>query len=264
MDLRQKTLEKIQEKHVTPIPQWQFLLRGYGLWVVSGILVILGSLGVASILYIITKNDWDIYSEIHESKLTHIISTLPYLWLALFAIMLVLLYIDLKHTKHGYKYSGITIVLATFAASVVIGTGLHAAGLGQRLDTAIRETAPRQAHFFNPRLRGLSSPEDGVIMGRISEIDTISSTTIHILIKNPLLEDRWIVIVTEETVLPERGIHIRDHIRALGDEIEAEDDEHEFFLANIILPFNEIKEDFRKRGGPPPRQGRPSSQKNLQ
>ena len=259
MDLKQKTLEKIQEEHITPIPQWQFLLRGYGLWFITGVLVILGSLGVASILYILTKNDWDIYSEIHESKLTHIISTLPYLWLVLFAIMLILLYVDLKHTKHGYKYSGITIVLATFAISVLAGTGLHVAGFGEELDEIIRERTPRHAHIFNPRLKRLSNPEDGVIMGRITQINTISSTTTHILIKNPLLDDDWIVIATETTTLPEQGIQVKDHIRALGESAqggpawggEDEGDEIEYFMADIILPFNKIHKEFKKRGGPP-------------
>lgn len=252
MDITQKTLEKIQEEHVTPIPQWQFLVRGYGLWIISAILVIFGSLGVASMLYIVTKNDWDIYSEIHESKLTHIIATLPYLWLAIFIAMLVFLYIDLRNTKHGYKYSGLTLILSTVVLSVMIGTGLHAVGIGQMLDQAIREAAPRQAFMFNPRLRGLSQPEHGVIMGIVTQIDPISSTTTHILIKNPLLEDRWVVIVAEDTILPPQGIHLRDHIRALGEQIENIGQDEALFLANVILPFNELKEEFRPQGGPPP------------
>ncbi len=278
MDIKDKLLEKIENEHVTPIAQWRFLARGYGLWALSGVLLIFGSLGVASILYILTKNDWDIYSEIHESKLTHIITTLPYLWLALFALMLVLLYVDLKHTKHGYKYNALSLVLGTFAASVLIGGGLHAAGFGEGLDELIREKTPRQAHMFNPRLKGLTDPEHGVIMGRIIQIDTISSTTTHILIKNPLLEDTWIVIATEHTTLPEQGIHLLDHIRALGESAQGgpalggeegeeydENDDVKFFLADIILPFNKIHKEFRKQGGPPPgfRPHKPKPAKSL-
>jgi hypothetical protein len=264
MDIKKTLLEKIETEHVTPISQWKFLVRGYGLWVVSGILLIFGSLGVASVLYIITKNDWDIYSEIHESRLTHIICTLPFLWLALFGIMIVLLYIDLKHTKHGYKYNAIALVLATFAASVCIGGCLHAAGFGEELDELIREKAPRQAHIFNPRMKGLSHPEKGVLMGRVTIIEP-STTTIKIYIENPLLKGTWIVITEESTLLPPQGIKINDRIRVLGEEIEEEGEhEEEYFLAHVILPFNKIDKGFRKGGDPPlPRYPNNPKPKNL-
>ncbi len=271
MDIKKTLLEKIETEHVTPISQWKFLVRGYGLWAISGVLLIFGSLGVASVLYILTKNDWDIYSEIHESKLTHIITTLPFLWLALFVLMLALLYIDVKHTKHGYKYNALSLVLATFAASVFIGGGLHAAGFGEELDELIREKAPRQAHMFNPRIKGLSDPEHGVIMGKITEINQQTSSTTYLIVENPLLEDEWLILVQEDTHVPPRGVAVRQRIRALGEVVELDDDdEHEeeyadaehIFEAHTILPFNTLDREFRERRKPPrPEQHRRDRQK---
>lgn len=253
MDIKNKLLEKIENNEVTPIPTWQFLIRGYGLWVLSGLLLIFGSLSVASVLYILTKNDWDIYLELHESKLMHILITLPYLWLALFLIMLALLYLDIKHTKHGYRYSTLTLLLGTVGLSVVCGGLLHLTGFGQRLDTVLREAVPTQAYLFNPRLRGLSHPEHGVLTGRITAIEHTSSTTLRVLLDNPLLEDTWIIIVQENTALPPQGIRVRDHIRVLGEEIEQREAEEHTFLAHMILPFNTLDKTMRgQRRMPPP------------
>ncbi|EKD67735.1 MAG: hypothetical protein ACD_48C00242G0001, partial [uncultured bacterium] len=77
MAIKQKILDTIKNEHITPIPAWKFFMGTYGLWILSGVLLILGSFGVASIVFLFTKNDWDIYTELSESKFTHIVSTLP-------------------------------------------------------------------------------------------------------------------------------------------------------------------------------------------
>lgn len=258
----QKTLlEKIENNEVTPIPAWQFLIRGYGLWVLSGLLLMFGSLSVASVLYILTKNDWDIYLELHESKLMHILLTLPYLWLLLFIAMLWLLYLDIKHTKHGYRYSALTLVLGTVGLSIVCGGLLHLTGFGQRIDALVREKAPAQAYLFNPRLRGLSRPDHGIITGRVTRIEQTSTSSMRISVDNPLLQSTWLILVQEDTKIPPQGIRIADHIRALGEEIEQDEKSVHIFRAQLILPFNTIdktmKGQHRKLIPPPPPQVRP-------
>jgi len=219
---------------MTPIPAWRFWIQGSGLWVLSGLLLILGAFGVASILYIVTKNDWDIFSEIHESKFTHIISTLPYLWLCLFAIMLVLLYIDIKHTKHGYRYTAFVVVIGVVGASIAFGIGLHLMGFGQKIDSIIATKDPQHAHLFNPRLQALSRPDKGILTGRVTIIE-FTAPTGKIYVENPILGGRWIIIIQPTTILPDDGIRINDRIRALGEDIGDQQ-----FLAHIILPFNTL------------------------
>ncbi|PIR75957.1 MAG: hypothetical protein CO030_01010 [Candidatus Magasanikbacteria bacterium CG_4_9_14_0_2_um_filter_42_11] len=238
MDIKQKILDTIEEKQITPIPAWKFLFRTYGLWILSGFLLVLGSFGVASMVFLFTKNDWDIYNELNESKITHLFSTLPYLWIAIFLLMLVLLYIDIRHTKRGYKYTSLPLVFAALGTSILLGLGLHFIGVGQKIDTLITKTHPGQAHIFNPRLKALSHPEKGILTGRVIIIEATSSSTTRVYVENPLLEGRWIVIVEPTTILPPTGIHLQDRIRALGKETEdVETEEHEF-LAHVILPFN--------------------------
>ncbi len=242
MDIKNKLLKKIETEHVTPIAQWQFLVRGYGLWVLSAALLILGSLGVATLLYILTKNDWDIYSELYESKFTHILSSLPYLWLFLFIFMVLLLYLDVKHTKHGYRYGSLMLILTSMIVSIALGTGLHAIGFGKHVDDLIEKTIPQHAHIFNPRLDKLSHPEKGVVMGRVKIIEP-STTTTKIYIENPRLEGTWLLIVHTTTTLPPNGIHINDRIRALGETTA----ETRTFQARLILPYNTMDHDWRAR-----------------
>ena len=240
MDIKQKILDTIKNEHITPIPAWKFFMGTYGLWILSGVLLILGSFGVASIVFLFTKNDWDIYTELSESKFTHIVSTLPYLWFAIFVIMLILLYVDIRHTKRGYSYTSLPLFFAAFGASILLGFGLHVIGVGQKIDTIITKTDPHYAHMFNPRLRALSQPEKGILMGKVTNIETISSTTTRMYVENPLLEGTWVVIVQPTTILPPSGIQIQDRIRVLGEEIKDVDTaEHQFF-AHIILPFDTL------------------------
>ncbi|OIO19820.1 MAG: hypothetical protein CO029_03540 [Candidatus Magasanikbacteria bacterium CG_4_9_14_0_2_um_filter_41_10] len=245
MNIKQKILDTIKEKQLTPIPAWKFLTRTYGLWVLSSLLLILGSVGVATMVFIFTKNDWDIYNELHESKMIHIVSTLPYLWLAIFLLMLVLLYIDIRHTKRGYKYTSLPLFFAALGTSILLGFCLHVIGVGQKIDTLITQGVPGQAHIFNPRLKGLSHPEKGILTGRVAIIESMSSTTTRVYIENPLLEGTWIVIVKPTTILPPTGIHLQDRIRALGEEMEDNEIEEHQFFAQVILPFNTLSIDPR-------------------
>jgi len=149
--------------------------------------------------------------------------------------MLVLLYIDIRHTKRGYKYTSLPLICAAFGASILLGLGLHFLGAGQKIDTFIMNADPDHAPIFNPRLKSLSRPEKGILTGKIAVIEVSSPTTTRVYVENPLLEGRWVLIVNDETVLPRTGIHLEDRIRALGEQIEAQQ-----FIAHVILPFNKM------------------------
>jgi len=56
-EVTKNTLQKIKKENIKPIPKWQFLLKDSLVWGLFVLNLILGSIGFAIALYLLTNND---------------------------------------------------------------------------------------------------------------------------------------------------------------------------------------------------------------
>lgn len=209
--LDKKIIKAIKEKKLTPRPRWRFLLKNYLIWS-GGILSLLaGSLAFAMIVFMTRNNDWRMYAPISGSLLKFIILTLPYFWLLFLFVFIMVAYFNLKHTKKGYRHSLISIIIGSLILSMLIGGGLYAAGLGQKVDDVLSQRAPFYEKFINKRMGLWFNPDRGLLAGVI--VDKISDSEFKLL---DMKRKEWLVLTDKATTVPGMILETGKPVRLMG------------------------------------------------
>ena len=194
MDIADKTLKTIEEKHITPRARWRFLAKDYFLWVSLGASVVLGALSVSALIFELVEQDWDVYSYFGRNIFTHVIFLMPYLLISLATILTVMAYYNFKYTQKGYHYEIYAVILGSISASLIFGGILYFSGLGSGIHEAFEQvpfydnlTYNKEDVWNNPQLGLLGgeitsakSQNDFVLRdfnGRVWEIKTASDTS---------------------------------------------------------------------------------------
>ena len=163
-------LEKIKKDHIKPKPRWEFLLKNYIIWAGFIITILIGSLATGVMIFMVSHTDWQ-YHLTCTSPAKQILLELPYFWLVLLAIFIILALYNLKHTKKGYKYNPLIIVATSIIVSIIIGSVVYAVGGGERLENIFYQRIPFYQKIIEHRGRMLLRPEEGIIPGVVAEVD---------------------------------------------------------------------------------------------
>lgn len=166
-NLSDKILNKISRKEIKPIPRGFFVLKNYGFWLLAFLFVVIGSLSVSLLSYNIISKDWDIYGRLNESLLGFIISSLPYLWILVSIISIIIVVFNLEHSKNGYRYSPLKFILLSLTISIVLGLAGYGLGLGQKLDDTIGKIFPTYSTVEAQKQRTWNQPSKGLFSGKI-------------------------------------------------------------------------------------------------
>jgi hypothetical protein len=158
-------LDTIKENKIKPKARWTFLLKDYVVWIFGLISLVLGSFSVAIIIYLLKNNDWNIYHEFSGSLFEFVTLVIPYFWILLLFIFILLINYNIKHTKKGYKFTWPVLVGATVIASAVCGTLFFGVGLGRTLDDVLGEHVSFYDRVMNPRVIIWNQPGKGRLGG---------------------------------------------------------------------------------------------------
>lgn len=169
--LKDNVIDKIREDDISPRPKYLFGLRNATMWVIASLATLVGILSVSLITYNLTSQDWDIYSHLNESFLGFLVSTLPYLWIVLMIIMLAIAILNVEHSKKGYKYPPILVVIISLAATLVIGLSVQAFGGGKTLDDFLGKELSSYQTVESQREAVWNQPSKGLFSGTIKSVD---------------------------------------------------------------------------------------------
>lgn len=186
-DLKSQILNKIENESLTPRSRWFFSTQEgmvWALWVGS---VILGALAVAVTLFVLVSRHYALYEATHDSFLTYLVEFIPYLWIAVFAVMAALAVYNLRHTKTGYKYPLWKIFGSSFLLSVIGGFALHLAGVGFMLDHQIGRFTSQYQSQDKLEQRLWQNPEQGRLVGYKMEEDEPVAGVINFMDVNGVL-----------------------------------------------------------------------------
>lgn len=246
-DLSHKVLEKIKKEHIEPKPQWQFLLKNYFVWGVGILALLVGGLVVSVIIYLMLGNDWSVYHLLNHSLFGFIFKTLPYVWLGLLAVFIILVYYDMKHTKKGYRYSLHTIIFVSIFISIALGALLYNIGIGRSLDDILSERAPAFNKIANHQVQFWTDPESGRLAGVIIEIRNE-----HEFLLKDIKRVSWVIINEKANIRPLVRIENGARIKIIGKKMAGDK-----FRAEHILPFGpgramfnrfpELRPEFKER-----------------
>jgi hypothetical protein len=176
--LAKRILTTIQEKHLRPRPRWEFLFKNYFFWALGGLAVVLGALAFSAALFEIENAGWQYFAATHGSFISFFFAAAPFLWVAVLILFVLIGYVNIRHTRRGYRYPLSLIALGAVLTSITLGTSLYAAGLGGSVEESLGDHPP----FYRPVLTAEHSwwlaPAKGLLGGVVVSVasDTASFT----------------------------------------------------------------------------------------
>jgi|GEM_PF-867412 len=170
-DIDKNIIEKIKSGKITKKPKWIFIIERTGLWVllVSTTLICSATFGV--ILFSIVDHDWNMHEIIGKTFFEFLMISMPYFWIILLILLSLLIYIEFKKTKTGYRYMPHIIITAIALLSVILGIFWHFLGVGEVIHEFVSNNIPYYEDFVYNKKDVWSHPEIGLISGRISSIE---------------------------------------------------------------------------------------------
>jgi hypothetical protein len=192
MTLEQDILKKIEQEDIAPKPVWHFWVREVVLWGMIALSIVVGGIAGATSWFRLTQSDLPFHIAAVGKKFSAVLIVLPYAWMLLLAIVLWLAYVQLKHTRHGYRMRLWVIALMCIGGSVAFAAGFHQVDMGRKVDDGLRHVKVYNAAFDRERAFW-NQPEEGRLIGKIQSIETTSTTTM-LLVETPG-KDEWMVVV---------------------------------------------------------------------
>ncbi|MFH1611589.1 MAG: hypothetical protein ABIA83_03235 [Patescibacteria group bacterium] len=232
----QTILDELEKKDIKQIPRWIFITKNVAFWIFWIVFVVFGgSLAVCSVIFHIQFSGWEYYPITHGSLGTFLIDAVPYVWIALFLIFLVVGYENIRHTKRGYRYAFSAVIALSLFASITGGSFLYILGTGRFIDEHIGAHIPfdRKPPGLNKEL--WDGSEKGLLAGTILSVNQDSGQFTLQEFNN----SQWVVDTTqlsdENWSLIEQG----SEIRVVGLPYS---DGDELFVSCFVFPWEDMPE----------------------
>lgn len=226
-----KILDQIEKKHIKPTPKWQFVLMHTAMWMLFAASILLGSIAVSVALFKIVASDWTVVPRLPGGPLI----VLPYVWILILGVMVVVASILFEKTEKGYKHHLWTIGIVSIGLSIVLGSILFAIRLGEGVENGLRDNFKPYREYQELREEVFHAPEHGVLPGRIIELDQ------NVMI---MMDDfsgtRWEVDI-KDAKLPIRELKEGEIVIAVGEKTGKGE-----FKAEGIRPGNIMKDRLGK------------------
>jgi len=235
--LSSSVLAELKEKNVQPKPKWHFFLHEWLLWGLGLISVLIGGLAMSIIFVQIRLIDWDLLPLLGKSE---VIQVIPYLWVVLLVLFILLAQYQIKHTKRGYQYSLWAIVFLIVSLSTLLGSVFYQTQIGYRVHARLSGASDVYRTIADRKTRLWSDPESGRLGGVIT--DTLSDESFVLIDEEG---NMWLVDHANSSLplIPKtRGIPREFKVRVLGEMISENS-----FKASDIRPWVPPREAIKER-----------------
>ncbi|MBU6490673.1 hypothetical protein KGQ25_00705 [Patescibacteria group bacterium] len=163
--LARRILERIRGERI--IPRWKFIFKNYFFWALGALATALGALAFSAALFEVQSVDWRFSSVTHTDFWAFFFAVMPFLWVGALALFIVVGYVNIRRTKHGYRYPLLAITLGAICISLALGTGLYATGLGREIEESIGDHPPFYRPIVIEERSWWLAPEKGLLGGRV-------------------------------------------------------------------------------------------------
>lgn len=167
----QKLLEKIQSEKIPQRSRRLFILKNIFFWTLFAFSIIIGGLSFSVILFAFSQTDFDLLSQIADSRIELFLGLLPFFWILSCVAFLLISIFGIRHTKTGYRYSPLLVFSSSIVLSIVLGTILFFSGGAERMERIFSETVPVYKSLEERKISRWSRPEDGFLSGIIIKKD---------------------------------------------------------------------------------------------
>ncbi len=231
-DLKTQILTRIEKESVCPRSRLFFGSIECGVWALWGLTVLFGALSVAVTLFVVTFQQYSLYEATHASFFAFAVDVLPYLWIILFAAMVLFAVYNLRHTKNGYRYPLWKIVGSSLLVSLAGGSLLHLAGVGFNFDKQMGLFSKDYQSQEKRELALWQSPQEGRLVGAFLSAEDGVPQPLFVL--EDVAGVRWATDVSELHELDTYLLSTGKRVRVLG---LLEDVNPPTFHACVVFPW---------------------------
>lgn len=165
----ERLLQKIKEEQAEPAPYWHFAVKDKLLWAAFGLAAVLGALAFSVILFAIQQTDFNIISHLSHSGLELFLGLLPFFWIILLVVFLLIAMYSVQYSRRGYKFTLAKLVGYSAALSILMGTLFFIGGGAQQLEQAFALKVSAYESIQEKKVKLWSKPEEGYLSGEIVE-----------------------------------------------------------------------------------------------
>lgn len=218
-DRAESILQEIEKRAIVPIPRWRFLLKWFGFWLLAIVALLVGGISLATSNSILFNHDFQVdhYFSLllfpEQPIIGNIILSIPYVWLSLLALVMLVAFYGVRQTKNGYKYSGKRFVAGFLFASIALSIGFNATMIGEYTSDYFEEHFNGYHELVDYSEGQWSDPARGYLGGRVLEYNKSS----HRLVLRDFNGVLWHVDVSQAKVssgtlfVPGRYLKIHGH-----------------------------------------------------
>ena len=188
----EKVLEQIKEHKIQPTARWLLGLQDSIVWALVLASLVIGGLTTSVVLFLFEFNEWDLYDRVSHNFWAFLLLSLPYFWLIILVIFVIFIVYNFRHTKGGYKYGSLYVILGSVILSIGLGYIFYYLGLGNAIDQVLEDRAPLYGQLMNRKQIILHHPDGGVLPGKI--IQVISPQQLLIM---DIRNRQWQVLVSD-------------------------------------------------------------------
>jgi len=174
-DRAESILDEIEKRAIVPIPRWRFLFKWGGFWLLAVLALLVGGISLATSNSLLFNHDFLVdhyYSTLFFTEhpiIGNIILSIPYAWLSLLALVTLIAFFSVRHTKKGYQYSGKGFVAGFLLVSIALSIGLNATMIGEYTSDYFEERFHGYHELVDYTEGQWSDPARGFLGGRVIE-----------------------------------------------------------------------------------------------
>ena len=177
--LPEDIMRAIDERGITPIPRWHFLLKRSVFWTIAGVAVLLGGLAVSVIIFVYFDHDTEGMIYLNQGLVDNILMAIPYFWLVSLAFLITLTHISIRHTKIGYRYGVVRVAVIALIASLALGFAFDEFDVGANVNESLNESIPYYNSLVYTSEDEWSQPEKGLLGGVVLTVANASGVSIR-------------------------------------------------------------------------------------
>lgn len=226
---KNSVMSRIECEGICPRSKGYFATRECAVWILWLVSVVVGALAVAVTIFVVTHRQYGLFEATHDSFWGFMIEVLPFLWIVVFGLMVLVGVYNLRHTKRGYRYPLWQIFLSSFVLSLAGGAVLQFVGVGYATDHVLGQHMRMYNSQEKIEEKLWQKPEDGRLIGhQVRPLVPPAKTVDFVDVEGT----KWFVDVTELAPHEMELLNTEDHVRLIG--VRREDESGLFYSCGVF------------------------------
>ncbi len=164
-----RIMDALEAQNVKPRPWYVFWLQNYAIWAVWLLSIVFGAVSLSVLWYAVDVGWYALFEATHETWLEFMVETVPYLWIPVFGLLLIVAVWDIRQTKRGYKYPLWLILSSSLLGSVALALWAVWFGVGNIVDRELGRIMPFYPSQERIEMRLWQQPVNGRLIGEVEE-----------------------------------------------------------------------------------------------